>query len=105
MMQRYTLDFSRKMRSVTVPTFGFFGDSRIRVKGEDMYLEMTIFISFYTENEYISCYFHHTFSIDNLQFNRLQESCFTHISKLCTSFFCKLYHFWNPSKLNEYQNV
>ena len=33
MTQCCTLDFSRKTRSVMVPRFGFFQDSRIRVKG------------------------------------------------------------------------
>ena len=74
------------MRSVTVTTFVFFGDSWILVN-EDMYLEMKIFILFYADNEYISCYFHHTFSIDNLQFNRVQEPCFTQIPKLHISLF------------------
>ena len=32
MEQRCALDFSQKTRSVTVPRFGFFRDSRIRVK-------------------------------------------------------------------------
>ena len=51
MMQRYTLDFSRKIRSVTVPTFGFFSSTSnqdLILSVGTLYLTDTVYFTTYS---------------------------------------------------------